>query len=127
MCILVAVCGLFQPYKSMAVNILEICVLSNFLLLLMLQSTQLIKDTYVVFPLPVATTESNLTTSTCQLYSGISTLAWIMFPFYYLPLLGLVVVIGVVLINYLRSVSTSLCVPWLSIFYERITMTRPTF
>ncbi|XP_064382704.1 uncharacterized protein LOC135331461 [Halichondria panicea] len=71
--------------------------------ILMLQSTQLIKDNYVVFPLPDAITEFNLTTTACQLYSGISTLTWILLPFYYLPLLGLLVVIGVVLINYLRT------------------------
>ncbi len=116
MCILVAVYGLFQPYKSIAVNILEICVLSNFLLLLMLQSTQLIKDNYVVFPLPDAITEFNLTTTACQLYSGISTLTWILLPFYYLPLLSLLVVLGVALINYLRSISIT-CTMYCIIYY----------
>ncbi len=108
-CILVAVYGLCQPYKSTAINVLEICVLSNFVLLLMLQSTQLIKDSYFVFPVPEATlqVESNHTlTDDCQLYSGVATVSWILLPFYYLPLLGVVVTSAILLINYLRLAIT---------------------
>ena len=85
--------------------------------ILMLQSTQLIKDNYVVFPLPDAITEFNLTTTACQLYSGISTLTWILLPFYYLPLLGLLVVVGVALINYLRSISIT-CIYYFFVYGE---------
>ncbi len=102
-CVLVALYGLLQPYKSTAVNVLEIYVLSNFLLLLMLQSTQLLKDSYFVFPVPeAAVMEVNQTMDNCQLYSGIATISWILLPFYYLPLFSLVVITAGLLVNYLR-------------------------
>ena len=102
-CILVAVYGLVQPYKSMWANILETMVLCNFFFLLILQSTlsQSIRDTFFVFPPPTA--PPNLTADGCSdEYSGIATITWFLLPLYYLPLLVLAIVGVALVIYYIR-------------------------
>lgn len=112
-CVLLAVYGLFQPYKSQLINLLEIVVLSNFLFLLMLHSTQSIKDALFVFPILDSSDMGNLTTTdVChdQLYSGVALFTWLLLPFYYLPLFGFLIVIVVMIFNYLRSVFHCVCI-----------------
>ena len=98
---MVAVYGMVQPYKNTTANILEVIVLVNFLFLLMLQTTQQIVDDVFLFPTSNKINFSNSTVENCSnKYSGVSYLTWLLLPFYYLPLL-LLVVIGIGYIIYL--------------------------
>ena len=86
MCIILVVYGISQPYKSQIANILELVVQLNFIVVLVLDSTAFLKDEYSVFAVPE--TREN---ATLNLFDGkitkISTVAKILLPFYYLPLL----------------------------------------
>ena len=100
-CILVAVYGLVQPFKSTWANILETMVLCNLLFMLILQSTQSIRDTFFVFPPPTA--PPNLTADGCSdEYSGIATITWFLLPLYYLPLFVLAILGAILVIYYIR-------------------------
>jgi len=100
MCVLVALYGLVKPYKSTLANILEVVVLVNFLLLLMLLSTELIKDQLFLFP-PI--TPMNTTAEDCMDgYSGITNLTWVLLTPYYLPLALLFIITVVFIIKCIR-------------------------
>ena len=98
MCIMLVIYGLIQPYKSKLTNVLELVVQINFIVLLALESTSFLKDTYNTFPtLPQMQASAQLNTtaaddSTCKdAPIGISDLSKILLPFYYLPLLLLII------------------------------------
>ena len=98
MCITLVVYGLIQPYKSKLTNVLELIVQINFIVLLALESTSFLKDTYNTFPpLPQmqASVQLNTTAADNNICKdapvGISDLSKILLPFYYLPLLLLII------------------------------------
>jgi len=100
MCMLVALYGLVNPYKSILANILEVVVLVIFLLLLMLLSTEVIKDRLFLFP-PMKL--MNKTVEGCvDGYSGITNLTWLLLTPYYLPLALLVIIVVAFIIDYIR-------------------------
>ena len=94
MCIMLVIYGLVLPYKSKLTNILELGIQINFIVLLALDSTSFLKDTYNTFPtLPQVQASAQLNTTAvdsnnCKdIFSGISDISKILLPFYYLPLL----------------------------------------
>ena len=98
MCIMLVIYGLVQPYKNKLTNVLELIVQINFIVLLALESTSFLKDVYNTFPpLPQMQASAQLNTtaaddSTCKdAPVGISDLSKILLPFYYLPLLLLII------------------------------------
>jgi len=99
--IVITVYGFAQPYRSLIANILEMGVQVNFLLLLLIESTSSIRDSYLTFP---ALTQSNteFDPKCVDSPTGIAPLTWILMPFYYLPLLVFVVAAGVYLALYIR-------------------------
>ena len=111
MCIMLAIYGHIQPYKNKLTNVLELAVQINFIVLLALESTSFLKDTYNTFP-PLqpqmqASAELNTTAalsdSICKdAPVGISDLSKILLPFYYLPLLLLIITAIGKLIHYSR-------------------------
>lgn len=89
------------PYKSKVANILEIVVQLNFLTLLVLETTPLFQETLFVFP---ATTEQDLERSSRECVDSpknTSLLTWLLLPFYYLPVLGLILTASVYLALFL--------------------------
>ena len=99
--IIITVYGFAQPYRSLIANILEMGVQVNFLLLLLIESTSSIRDSYFIFP---ALTQSNteFDPKCVDSPTRIAPLTWILMPFYYLPLLVFVVAAGVYLAFYIR-------------------------
>ena len=99
MCIMLVIYGLIQPYKSKLTNTLELGVQINFIILLALESTSFLKDTYNTFPVLKMQASAQLNTtaadnSTCKdIPVGISGLSKILLPFYYAPLLLLIILI----------------------------------
>ena len=91
MCIILVVYGLCRPYKSQVTNMMEMVVQINFIVLLALESTGFLKDQYNVFPVPEVGALNVSRNATSNLFdgkiTGISTIAKILLPFYYLPLL----------------------------------------
>ena len=112
MCIMLAIYGLIQPYKSKLTNVLELVVQINLIVLLALESTSFLKDTYNTVPrLPQKQASAQLNTtvtaaddsSPCKdAPVGISDLSKILLPFYYLPLLLLIITATGKLIQYSR-------------------------
>ena len=81
------------PYKEILVNIIELFFQLCFLIFLMLRSTQSIVDDYLIFPghHVLASYESN----GCSNETGVANLTWLLFPFAYLPLVVIVIIISV--------------------------------
>lgn len=109
MCVMLAFYGFMQPYKSNLTNVLELTVQINFIILLALESTSFLRDTYNTFPPPPqmqANAQPNTTAagdSTCKdAPDGISDLSKILLPFYYFPLLLLIITATGKLIQYSR-------------------------
>jgi hypothetical protein len=109
MCIMLAIYGLIQPYKSKLTNVLELVVQINFIILLALESTSFLRDTYNTFPPPPKMqTIAQLNTTSAEGSAcedapmGISGLSKILLPFYYLPLLLLIITATGKLIQYSR-------------------------
>ena len=79
------------PYKDMLVNISESSFQLCFLIFLLLRSTWSIIDDHLVFP------NANLTASNrtddCSNETGTANLTWLLFPFAYLPLIVIIVII----------------------------------
>lgn len=96
--ILLGVLGFMKPYKSRAVNILDMVLASNILILLLLRNTQLVTDELQVIPEQPSTNRTplflflnstdfnNSTDRGCLKIVGISRFAILLTPFYYLPL-----------------------------------------
>ena len=106
MCIMLTIYALVLPYKSQTANLLELLVQINFIILLLLPSTQLIRETLFSFTPPSmnSSADTAFTNETCtDGLSSIAPITWLLFPFYYLPLLGGVVVAGVYLVLFVRK------------------------
>ena len=106
MCIILVIYGLIQPYKSNLINVLELIIQVNFIILLALESTSFLRDTFPPPPQMQANTQLNTTAAgdgTCKdAPIGISDLSKILLPFYYLPLLLLIITATGKLIQYSR-------------------------
>ena len=73
------------PYKSTIANTFEIILLLNLLILMLLDATPLIRETLFTFPVQPIVDASR---------HGVSHISWLLFSFYYLPvvlLAGLIV------------------------------------
>ena len=90
LCIILVVYGYIQPYKSLTANIVEIVIQMIFILLLALESTSFLRDAYNIFP-PSEVQTVNGTDVCKDDLSGVSLLTAILLPFYYLPLLLLII------------------------------------
>ena len=89
------------PYKSKVANTIEIIVQLNFLTLLVLEATPLFQETLYVFSAP---TDEELERSRVKCVNSpadTSSKTWLLLPFYYLPLLGLISVVGVYTVFYI--------------------------
>ena len=101
LCIILVLYGYIQPYKDLTANIAEIVVQMIFILLLALESTSFLRDTFNVFPASKVQTVNG--TDVCKDdLSGVSLLPAILLPVYYLPLLLLIVLVIIKLILFIR-------------------------
>ena len=91
LCLILALYGHCQPYKSVAANILEAAVLSNFLILVLLRYTPHVIDTYFTF----SSSHYELPEQCTDIPSGIATVTWILMPLYYLPVVLFLLTAGV--------------------------------
>ena len=87
-----------MPYKDMIVNVIELVFQLNFILFLLLRSTQSIVDDYLVFPREGSDSISK-TSRDCSDDIGIANLTWLLFPFTYVPVVIIVVIIAGMLIK----------------------------
>ena len=83
--IILAVYGYAQPYKSRTANLLEIVTLTNFILLLLLREAPDVIDTH--FRFPGADHDIHTHGDCMHMPDGISYISWILFPFYYIPVI----------------------------------------
>ena len=104
LCIILVVYGFIQPYKSLTANIMEIVVQMNFVLLLALESTNFLKETYNTFPESQVPAGTNLNkTDICKDdLTGVSIFTAILLPFYYMPLFLLIILAIIKLILFIR-------------------------
>ena len=79
-----AVYAYMLPYKEMLVNIIELFFQLNFLVFLMLRSTQNIINNYHIFP--GNQTLASYETDDCSNETSMANLTWLLFPWAYLPL-----------------------------------------
>ena len=79
------------PYKDMLVNIIELSFQLCFLIFLLLRSTWSIIDDHLVFP--DAKLSASYRTDNCSNETGTANLTWLLFPFAYLPLIVIIVII----------------------------------
>ena len=89
------------PYKSKVTNTLEIAVQLNFLTVLVLETTPIFQDTLFIFTAP---SEQDLEISSQKCVDSpkdTSLLTWLLLPFYYLPVLGFIVIASIYLILFL--------------------------
>lgn len=91
------------PYKSKAANAIEIIVQLNFLTLLVLEATPLFQDTLFVFPTPSKEESDRSGVECLDSPMSASHLTWLLLPFYYLPVLGLMAAAVIYGVLYLRS------------------------
>lgn len=89
-----------MPYKSKVANAIEIVVQLNFLTLLVLEVTPLFRDTLFVFPTPTDRDLERSRTECVDSPADTSSLTWLLLPFYYLPVLGLLLVGVIYLVLY---------------------------
>jgi len=90
--------GYVMPYKDMIVNVIELVFQLNFMLFLLLRSTQSIVDDYLVYPHEGNDSISKISRD-CSDDIGIANLTWLLFPFTYVPVVIIVVIIAVMLIK----------------------------
>ena len=104
LCIILVVYGYIQPYKSLTANVMEIVIQMNFVLLLALESTSFLKDTYNTFPESEVEAGTSLNkTGVCKDdLTGVSVFTAILLPFYYMPLFLLAILAIVKLILFIR-------------------------
>ena len=81
------------PYKDMLVNIIELSFQLCFLIFLLLRSTWSIIDDHLVFP--HANLMASYRTDDCSNETGTANLTWLLFPFAYLPLIVITVIISI--------------------------------
>ena len=74
-----AVYGHMQPFKQLAVNVLETVLCINIITLLLLRNTETIKDN-------LGSLESFNTTVCEDNVKGVTDFSWLLLPVYYLPL-----------------------------------------
>ena len=104
MCIMLAVYGICQPYKSRATNKMEIVLQVNFIFLLTLQSSGYLRDVHNV-PEDELNTLNEVAAGFDGNITRISSLAKILLPFYYfyyLPLLFFILTAMIYLVVYIR-------------------------
>ena len=100
---MLAVYGITQPYKSRATNVMEMLIQINFILLLALESSGYLKDTYSVFPIPELPANNNVNiTLSASTFNRISSITKILLPFYYLPVFPFIITAVVNLVQYIR-------------------------
>lgn len=83
------------PYKSKIANILEIVVQLNFLALLLLDITPIIRDELFVFG-------GDTNNSGCNIFSRVSYIVMLLAPVYYVPVVLLLVVASAYLILFIN-------------------------
>lgn len=84
------------PYKSKVANIIEIVIQLNFLALLLLEQTPLVRETVFIFSRDTSGDECDST------FSNVSYIVFLLAPIYYAPLLLLVVVAVIYLVIYIK-------------------------
>ena len=84
MCIMLSVYGFYLPYKDPLVNVMEILVELDSFFLLLLVSSGILEPYYTLPP-------ENANSASCAATSKVAAATWILLPFYYFPLLPLVV------------------------------------
>ena len=94
--VIIAVYGYVQPYKSRVANVLELVVQVNFLIFMLLEATTFVRES--LFKFSVHVSSNNATPQ------GISFLSWLLLPFYYFPLVLLIVIGCGHILFYLRFV-----------------------
>ena len=106
MCILLALYGSIQPYKSLFANILEVVVQTNFILLLSLESTSFFKDTFPSLGqrMQTGTSLGNGTSLCSDEVDGhkVPPFTAILLPSYYFPLFLFAVAASIKLILHIR-------------------------
>ena len=107
MCILLALYGSIQPYKSLVTNIMELVLQTNFIILLALESTTFFRD---MFPslghrVQAGTSLGNETSEECSGEANdhtVSPFTAVLLLCYYFPLFLFIVTASMKLIQYIR-------------------------
>ena len=96
--ITITVYGFLQPYRGLLANAMEMFLQIDFLILMMLRITPIIQDQYLVFSSPTTTVppSSSMDGKICSdSVAGVAKFTWVLTPFYYIPLLVLVLTAAV--------------------------------
>ena len=93
---ILGVFGFLQPYENMYINVFESLLSLDVLVLLLMRNTEQISDQLQVLP------QNNITASQCADISGVTGLSWLLLPFYYFPVIVLVLVCSVVVTYYVK-------------------------
>ena len=108
-CLILALYGFIQPYKSLFANVMEIVVLTNFILLLALESTSFFRDLFPSLGQMVQAgtslrngTDVDLCNDETDNGHGLTGFTIILLPFYYIPLFLFIVAASIKLILYIR-------------------------
>ena len=85
--VLTAIYGYVQPFREKAVNILEVVLSVDTIILLLLRRAQTFRDELGMTSVAYTISQGNTSSSDCIEDSGsITGFSWLLFPFYYLPL-----------------------------------------
>jgi len=89
--VIIAVFGFLQPYKNLYNNVLEVLLSLDVLTLLLVRNTEQFSDELQMLPQQ----SLNLTTEgTCRnAVEGITAFSWLLFPFYYFPLVVFLIIV----------------------------------
>ena len=109
--VLIAVYGYFQPFQVTAVNVLEVALSVDTVILLLLRRTETIEDVLGISSVVQTQSRNDSDTDCVDEVEGITDFTWLLFPFYYLPLLISCAAVVVWITLQLKSViaSTACC------------------
>jgi len=99
LCLMLAVYGFCLPYRSLAVNFIELTVQINSILLFLLVTSGVLEP-YLSLRHPSPVIGRNNTQ--CKDTSGTSSATWILLPVYYLPALIILIVFTIYSVKLLR-------------------------
>lgn len=99
--VMIVVYSYVLPYRSKVANAVEIGVQLNFLTLLVLESTDLFQEALYFFRAPTDEDVERSRVECVDSPMGTSSKTWLLLPFYYLPVLGLVSIISVYFVLYM--------------------------
>jgi len=97
------VVGFLQPYKSVHCNTLEAFLPLDVLVLLLLRNTEQITDQLQV-PAEQFSNGTIGTACTCTEVEGITGFSWLLFPFYYFPLVVSLIATTIWIVFHVRYV-----------------------